>query len=168
MNCIKKLVAYIFYFLLCFFALVLLYLGAAFILPRISVERELVTSLDVTVYIYTNRAHTDIVVPAKTSMMDWTQELKYEYTSVADFSFAWLGIGWGDRGFYLDTPTWGDLTSRVAVGAAFGLGTTATHATYDRQIVEGNDCVKIVLSSLQYMRLVQYIQHSFQTDAHGH
>ncbi len=75
--------------------------------------------------------------------------------------------GWGDIGFYLETPEWSDLKASVAFKAASGLSTTAIHATYYKYLKEGADCKKIMISAAQYDRLIKYITESFQHDASG-
>jgi uncharacterized protein (TIGR02117 family) len=74
-------------------------------------------------------------------------------------------MGWGDKGFYLETPEWSDLKASVAFKAATGLSTTAIHATYYKKMKIGADCKSIIISEEQYQRLINYITESFQKDA---
>lgn len=150
-----------------FIALIGLYLLAAFVLSRIPVAAEEGGGNDVAIYILSNGVHTDIVVPVRTRQMDWSGLVPYRNTIGQDSSAAWVGFGWGDKGFYLETPTWGDLTPRVAFIAVSGLGTAAMHATFHRQLTEGDDCKRIMLSAGQYTRLVAYLRKSFAYDAGG-
>ena len=50
--------------------------------------------------------------------------------------FLQISIGWGDKGFYLDTPTWAELKLSTALIAGFGLGNAALHITYYDEIAE--------------------------------
>ena len=59
--------------------------------------------------ILTNGVHTDLVVPIKSAEIDWSKEIPIENTNSKSTNFNYLSIGWGDKGFYLDTPTWADL-----------------------------------------------------------
>lgn len=149
-------------------SIVLLYLTAAYILARIPVKGESQSEKDLEIYILTNGVHTDIVVPAVTAYEDWTKEIRYSDTRSNDSSNRYLAMGWGDKGFYLETPTWADLKASVAFKAATGLSTTAIHATYHRSMNLGDSCRKISISSAQYKRLIRYIKNSFQTDPRGH
>ena len=149
-------------------ALVLLYVVGAWSLSRISVPAEKSDGKEVTVFILSNGVHTDIIVPVRTSEMDWTQSVSFAHTTGRDSTMAWVGFGWGDKGFYLETPTWGDLTARVAFKAMFGLGNSAMHATFHHRVQEGPLCKRITMSRAQYQRLVAYIRNSFALDAHGH
>lgn len=143
------------------------YAICAWSLSRIEVPEEHDGPEVVTAYILSNGVHTDIVVPVHTAYKDWTEKVPYTNTVGRDSSAAWLGVGWGDKGFYLETPTWGDLTPRIAFKAMFGLGGSAVHATFHRQMEEGPLCKRISLSSAQYERLVAYIESSFQVDTRG-
>jgi uncharacterized protein (TIGR02117 family) len=152
-----------------FIAFVALYFLAAFILSRISVSREQTSDAPViAIYILTNGVHTDIVVPIKNDQMNWCKEVKFENTIAKDTTAQLVAFGWGDKGFYLNTPTWSQLKFSVAFKAAFALSTTAIHATFYKQLSENEDCHKISISKAQYARLVTYISESFKTDGAGH
>jgi uncharacterized protein (TIGR02117 family) len=123
---------------------------------------------DVAIYIITNGDHTDIVVPVKTAIADWSQEIKYEHISSHDTTAQYLALGWGDKGFFLSTPTWADLKFSTAFKAVFGLSTSAIHATFYKQLRENDQCKKIIISTSQYQRLVVFMKNSFITDSTGH
>ncbi len=146
----------------------LLYLIAAFSLSKIIIEKEENTSNDVTIYVLTNGVHTDIVVPVKSKQIDWSKEIKYTNAIAVDSTFNYLGMGWGDKEFYLNTPTWAELKASVAFRATFGLNTTAIHATYLKDLEENDTCIKMEISNEQYSRLIRFIKKSFKTDSKGH
>lgn len=151
-------------------AVVGLYLGVAFVLARIPVAKaDAHAPADVTIFIYTNGVHSDLVLPVKTAQIDWSQQLRYDRTLGNDPTFDYIGIGWGDKGFYMDTPTWAQLKASTAIKAGFWLSTTAMHATFYRAaaLAPGPACVPLHLSRAEYARLVQYIQASFRHDAAG-
>lgn len=145
----------------------LLYFGCEYCFSRIGVNREPVQGNDVTIYILTNGAHTDIVVPLRSEIMDWDTMVSVDDTVGKDQSVRYASFGWGDKGFYMDIPTWDDLTLKVAFNAMFWLSTTAMHVTFYREMTEGEDCVAINIGWDQYAELVRYISDSFQRDAHG-
>ncbi|AWG20270.1 urease-associated protein [Flavobacterium faecale] len=146
---------------------VLLYSLTAYCLSRITVDGEPQSSSDVTIYIQTNGVHTDIVVPIKSEQRDWSKNVLFKNTIAKDSTAQFLGMGWGDKGFYLETPTWADLKASVAFKAATGLSTTAIHVTYFKTITENESCKKINISKKQYRRLIAYIDTSFQKDLNG-
>lgn len=167
MNVIKKTASFILKFVLGFVAFALLYALSALIFSVWSVDKEPGTPNDVTIYILTNGAHTDIVVPVKTNIIDWSKEMSYQNTIAKDTTGKYIAFGWGDKGFYLNTPTWADLKLGTAFRAAFALSTSAIHATYHPDMQTDNNCRKITISNDQYKRIVAYIQSSFKLDASG-
>ncbi len=150
-----------------FVSFILLYLLSALLFSIWSVKKEAATSNDVAIYILTNGDHTDIVVPVKNDITDWSREISYDNTISRDTTGKYLAIGWGDKGFYLSTPTWADLRFSTAFKAAFALSTSAIHATYYQAMPESNDCIKIMISNDQYRRLIAFVDSSFIRDAAG-
>ncbi len=144
--------------------LLLLYVGAAYFIPKITIKAEQNTSKEIAIFIKTNGVHTDIVVPTKNDIIDWSQKFKFKDTDIADSTFQYLAIGWGDKGFYLETPTWAELKFSTAFKAAFALSTTALHTTYYQTMPENESCKKIQISKKQYKRLVNFIENSLDKD----
>ena len=149
------------FLLLSLIALPLLYVLAGMGLGRIGISEEKNTKKEMSIYILTNGVHTDLVLPVKTPQIDWSQHLKYENTQGKGTGYQYIAIGWGDKGFYLDTPTWADLKFSTAFYATTGLSTAAIHATYYRKMEENENCIKIDLSNSQYQRLIDFIQKDF-------
>jgi uncharacterized protein (TIGR02117 family) len=148
-------------------AFITLYLFSAYCLSRITLDKEANTKEEVPIYILTNGVHTDLVVPVTNEIYDWSQQVKFENTRAKNKAYRYLAMGWGDKGFYLETPEWKDLKASVAFKAAFALSTTAIHATYYETMKVGENCREIHISREQYQRLVNYISHSFQKDKDG-
>lgn len=164
---LKKYLKIIAKIILAFVAIILLYIIAAFILSSITVGGDENNKREVAIYILTNGVHTDIVVPTLSEQIDWSQEIKFENTVSKNSGFRYLAIGWGDRGFYLETPRWEDLKFSVAFKATFGLGKSAMHTTYYSRMVESERCRKIMISKEQYARLIEYISGSLARDSSG-
>ncbi|WP_445452025.1 TIGR02117 family protein [Flavobacterium sp. 25HG05S-40] len=142
------------------------YTLAAFSLSKITVNSDAAAQpKEVSIYILTNGVHTDLVVPIKNDIKDWSQEIKVENTKAKDSTAQFIAFGWGDKGFYLNTPQWSDLKASTAFNAAFGLGNSAMHATFFKSLTESKSCVKIAVSKDNYEKLVQYIEATFQYDA---
>lgn len=132
------------------------------VLPKIKIEGQNINSKDVSIYIKTNGVHTDIVVPVVTDYMDWSKIVSFNHTLSKDTTFRFLALGWGDKGFYLETPQWSDLKASVAFKAAFGLSSTAIHATFYHEMIENDSCIRLDLSKEQYQQLTNYIMNSFE------
>lgn len=146
----------------------MLYVVVGVLLSYITVNEEPNQPEDVAIYILTNGVHTDIVMPVKTKIIDWSTELKYSQPEKANSNYSLIAIGWGDKGFYLQTPTWADLKFSTAFKAATGTGSTAIHTTYYRNVRETKNCRKIMISWAQYEQLVSFINASFQKNETGH
>lgn len=143
-----------------------IYVLAAFSLSRITVNSDAESQArEVPIYIMTNGVHTDLVLPIKSDIKDWSQEIKFENTQAQDSTNNFIAFGWGDKGFYLNTPEWSDLKASTAFNAAFGLSTSAMHTTFYKSLRESKTCVKITVSNENYQKLVDYIESGFQHDA---
>ncbi len=162
-SLIKILVKYIGFSIAFVIILILLYLLCAFILSRIGVsEDKNIVNKTIPCYILTNGVHTDIVIPVFNSIMDWNTFLDYRDCTSIDSTNIYIGFGWGDKGFYLETPTWSDLKASTASKAAFGLSSSAMHVTwFQSELKESESCVKFFVSEEQYKLLVDYIRKSF-------
>ena len=156
------------YGLISFMAFLVVYAGAALVIPRIPVAKaDPNAPADVTVYLHTNGVHTDIVLPVVSPEFDWRPLLPYANLPSQDSSLPYIGFGWGDKGFYLDTPTWAELKLSTALKAAFWLGSAAMHTTYFRTMTPGPETIELHLSRAEYARLIDYIRTSFRQDAQG-
>ncbi|MBS0027151.1 TIGR02117 family protein [Chitinophaga sp. 2R12] len=144
-----------------------IYLLSAYTLSRMSTSREEVNDADITIYILTNGVHTDLVVPVRNTQIDWSTRIPFHYTAGNDTTATLLAFGWGDKGFYLETPTWNDLKASTAFKAAFNLSASAIHATYYRSLAESESCRAILINKAQYARLIAYINNSFRTGPDG-
>lgn len=164
---LKKVLRTIAWAILIFVTFVSCWLLAALLLPLFTVNPHPVGGQDVVIYIQTNGDHTDVVVPVKNQVKDWNEEISYQNTKSKDTTAKYVAIGWGDKGFYLNTPTWSQLKFSVAFKAAFALSTSAIHTTFCKELKEDNDYKKMLISNEQYKKLVAYIDDSFIRDAQG-
>jgi uncharacterized protein (TIGR02117 family) len=155
--------------LLVFIGLVLLYLLCVWLLPKIPVNRGFTEPASgVTIYIESNGVHTDVVVPVKHELIDWTSYIPFSDFENAGPSCSWMAFGWGDKGFYLETPTWADLKFSTAFEAVLFLGSTAMHVTCKQAPEDDPEYVReLVITEEQYQKLIAYIIDSFEKDASG-
>ena len=160
MKTIKKLLKYFAIFILSLFA----YLLIVSLLSFVSVNKDVSENQkEIPIYILTNGVHTDIVLPIKNEHHDWSTQLKFEHTKSKDTMYQYVALGWGDKGFYLETPTWADLKASTALKAASGLSTSAMHVTFYKHLKENQSCKKIQISLENYKKLITFINESFQT-----
>ncbi|UOE42259.1 TIGR02117 family protein [Chryseobacterium suipulveris] len=164
----KKLIINILKAIWVFIGFIVLYLLCGYLIPFIEVPAKKVSETkNVEIFILTNGVHTDLVVPIKSAEYDWSKEIRFENTLSKREDFKYLAIGWGDKGFYLETPTWAELKPSVAVKAAFWLSESAMHCTFYDQMQVGKDCKSIQLTSQQYQDLIKFINDKFDRDANG-
>lgn len=148
--------------------IVIIYVLLGFALPFISVSaKDDGQKKDIPIYIYTNGVHTDIVMPVKNDLQDWSLKIPFANIKSGKTDYNYIGIGWGDKGFYLDTPTWADLKFSTAVKATFWLSDSAMHCTYYNTMNEGDDCKMIMISRSQYENLVKFVENKFDRDQNG-
>lgn len=161
---LKQVLKFIGRFVLAILIFLVVYVIIAFTAAHIPVNSSPEKSDDVTIYINTNGVHTDIMVPVKNQIKDWTTAIRYDQTKAKDSLMTYIAFGWGDKGFYLDTPEWSDLKASTAAKAAFYLGTSAMHTKFYNTVKEDAECVKVTISKKDYQDMVKYIEDSFRLD----
>ena len=149
-------------------ALLLLYLLAAVAGGLIAVNRDrpLVAS-GIEVYIVTNGIHTDVVVPIRTDIVDWSRLLPGWDLAIALGLHDYLAFGWGDRDFYLTTPSWDDLRLSTALKALTGLDASVVHVEAMPRPFRGPNSRLVVLTPEEYRHLADYLAASFLRDGAG-
>jgi uncharacterized protein (TIGR02117 family) len=156
------------YAILSFMVFIGLYFFVAWGLSRVCVKAEAADNKDITIFILSNGVHTDIVMPLKNEQINWTQYFKFSNTKGQDTTALYVATGWGDKGFYLNTPSWAELKFSTAFKAAFALSNSAIHATFYKKVSENDKCKRINISKEQYLRLIDYVKNSLDFDANGH
>lgn len=122
----------------------------------------------VTIFLRTNGVHTWIVVPKVNAVIDWrpyapAEHLRDQRWGAADH----VAFGYGNREFYLNTPTWADLSPRTAALALFGSGPSLLHVEHDHQPRENEWTRRLTITADQYRRLADYIRRRFRLDSRG-
>lgn len=151
-------------FLISLIGLITAYIIVALVLSLIPIKQEVDIKPEMSIYILTNGVHTDIVVPVKSEQIDWSEEVRFTNTLSKDSTYNYIGFGWGNKDFYLNTPEWTDLKLNIALKATLGFGESAVHTTFFKNIMEGKHCKRIEISKEQYQRLIHYIEASFKRD----
>lgn len=106
------------------FSFLVLYVVSVYLISKITVNSDVAQVEEqnaIPIYILSNGVHTDIVVPIKNEIKDWRNEIQFNQTQSKDSLMNFIAFGWGDKGFYLDTPEWSDLKASTACKAAFGI-----------------------------------------------
>ncbi|HZF86726.1 MAG TPA: TIGR02117 family protein [Burkholderiaceae bacterium] len=115
----------------------------------------------ITAFVVSNGVHTDLVLPLQAGGIDWRRDFPPSQARAAPADAAWIGFGWGDREFYLNTPTWADLTLRRALGALVGTNPSLLHVSWlaTAQLRPGSTW-QLTLTPAQYARLAAHVRAS--------
>lgn len=117
------------------------------------------------IYIVDNGIHTGIVVPAA----GWGDRVRpQDFRDPRYAGHRWRSFGWGDRAFYVETPTWSDVRPLTVLAAAFGSDRTVMHVDAIAEPRPGPDVRSIVLRDDEYARLIGFIRASFAGGAAFH
>jgi len=121
---------------------------------------ELKTDGDVCIYVQSNGVHTDVCLPVENKQVNWLNFIPRD-AFPEDANFDYVTIGWGDKGFFLDTPTWAELKVSTALNAAFLPSPTAMHVEYTEKPAEDEMHRPVYLSRADYARLIKFVKKSF-------
>jgi uncharacterized protein (TIGR02117 family) len=139
-----------------------LYFAAAGVLSHVPVNHDWREPADgVTIYLASNGIHTGIVVPVTSAGMDWRGRVRTSDLPDPKLAGPWLLFGWGDREFYVNTPTWKDLRPGTALSAVFGSGQTLVHVDHFGDFYADADMRPLRLTTEEYRRLSDFIERTF-------
>lgn len=137
-----------------------MWLVAAFALSSIKLNTDYIAppSNGIEIYISSNGVHTDFVLPVNNKICNWNTILPLSDFNGADSTWTHIAFGWGNKDFYVNTPTWNDLTFTTAFKAAFGIGSAAMHVTrYRTKPAVSKNCKRYIITEEQYNKLVNYL-----------
>lgn len=113
------------------------------------------------IYLLSNEIHTDIVVPLKNEVFNW--ESFFNPDDFTERPSEWIEIGWGDRQFYFEMPTWDKFTLSLALDALFTRDPGIIHVNYlsaHPEFYSSHRRIKISYGT--YQKLVNEIQKRFK------
>ena len=117
------------------------------------------------IFVESNGVHTGIIVPkvAVAVGVDWRGVARAEDLRDPRFAgYDHVAFGWGEKTFYLETPTWADVKLRTVLAAATGSTRTLMHVEHLPVPRAGDGAREIVVTPAQYRRLAAYIRASFR------
>lgn len=115
----------------------------------------------VTIWIEDNGVHTGIVMPKQAAGIDWRGD--FPARDLADPRYGahgYVAIGWGERQFFLGTPTWWDIRPSTILRAAIGSDETLLHVEHVARPLPSEHVRPVVLTPDEYQRLVDVIRAS--------
>lgn len=115
----------------------------------------------VTVWVENNGIHTDLVMPKRAAGVDWRFVFKADAIGNPRFAGSeFVAVGWGERRFFLETPTWWDVRAETVVAAALGSNETVLPVKHIARPVEGERVQRVVLREAEYRRLAEFVRAS--------
>ena len=114
----------------------------------------------VRIHVVSNGVHTDLLLPRDAAGVDWRLEFPVGDFRAAAPDAAYLGFGWGDRDFYMETRSWADVRPGLVWRALTGDGPTALKVGNYREPTPGDQVATQLLSEQEYHRLVAYLRRS--------
>ncbi len=115
------------------------------------------------IFVESNGVHTGIIVPKVAAGVDWRGVARAEDLRDPRYgAFDHVAFGWGEKTFYLETPTWADVKLRTVVASAVGSDWTLMHVDHLPRPRAGDGAREIVVTLAQYRRLAAYIRASFR------
>ena len=160
---VKKCFRFLIFSLVIFISCILIYIACAFIFSRITIEGHKEKKARHTVFLMKSGIHMDFLLPICNELKDWQEEFPISNTRSKDSTYKKIAIGWGSKDFYMNTPTWDDLTIKIFLISNFGLGSSAIHVKYYTDTFpKDSKTVSLNLSDNQYKKLVKYIENSLK------
>jgi len=146
--------------ILFFLSILLLYLISALFLSLLRTRPiELSCRADKEISISTNGVHLDIVLPVEYVHPELLEKLNILKGT------KYVSFGWGDQEFYINTPTWADLTFPIAFNALFLKSKTVMHVTCYQSSYQSWRRLDLCNSQLDLLN--QYIESSFTKKENG-
>lgn len=147
----------------------LVYIGAGWGLAWIPTNSDFRADPNgVEIAVVHNGLHTDVILPLKTPQSDW-----WECFSADDFScdasvYRFASMGWGNRAFYLETPTWSDVRMTTVAKALAGIGDSVLHVDLFYDLPPASEsCRHIRISTAHYTRLVERVRDTLTLRSDG-
>lgn len=124
------------------------YLLIALLLTYITVNEEVKAVREESIYLKSNGIHLDLILPS-TSIKIVPVKSKY------------ISIGWGDKDFYLKTPSFNDLTFSTAFKALLLKSESLLHLTNYNKVDES--WIEIRVSTEQLNNMANQINEQFDS-----
>ena len=121
----------------------------------------------VRIYVVSNGVHTDLLLPRDAAGVNWRDEFPASDFRAAAEDAAYLGFGWGDRAFYMATPSWSDVSFGLIWRALVGAGPAVLKVGNYLEPAPGDRVATELLTEQEYHRLAGYLRRSLVRDADG-
>ncbi|CAN5371207.1 TIGR02117 family protein [soil metagenome] len=117
----------------------------------------------VQIWVESNGVHTGLVLPKVAAGIDWRGLARPEHLADPRYGgYDHIAFGWGERTFYVETPTWADVRPKTVLAAAIGSDRTLMHVDHLPAPAPGAWVRPITLRPAEYRRLAAFIRASFE------
>ena len=116
------------------------------------------------IFIISNPVHADVVLPVRTDVINWRDYFPRSCFAEDTGGATHVTIGWGDRGFFIHTPTWSDLRLSIASKALLWPSSACLHVGMTKVEYLPKDARSVRISREQYKKLVEFVSSTFQLD----
>ena len=158
---INRIISFGKYGLIGLAAILLIYLLTAAILSIMpaSPAEKITCDQDQMVYVASNGVHLDFIIPKEHLSDSFIQELRLPS------AISHIAVGWGDREFYIETPTWDDLNLVTAFKALFINTESAVHVVGIERVHQ--HWSQVPLCQHQMASLMEYVDQTFSRNPDG-
>jgi len=144
---------------------VLLAFVGAVLIGLCPVNRDFVNAEQgVELFVYVDAAHSEVIMPVQNAVRDWSP-----WFSASDFknlsgNETYISFGWGDRDFFLTTPTWDDIRASTVARSMLMPTGTVMHVMLSAKPAEAERYSRVVIDEAAYARLVSFVESHFVLD----
>ncbi len=121
----------------------------------------------VEIFVFSGEFHSDIILPLQSGTQDWTTDFPSSDFQLDPYEATHVAIGWGERNFYLHTPTWSDLKISTAAKALLIPSDTVMHVEMTVRPEYGDRYRSVQVSQTQYESITAFVNQSFARDENG-
>jgi uncharacterized protein (TIGR02117 family) len=122
----------------------------------------------VIIFVRSNEIHTDLVLPLNDpqSDIDWRAFFPAEHFRDDIRQARYVALGWGERVFYMQTPTWQEAKIGSVCGALFLPSESVLHVEFLSFAGADTWTREVHVSRAQYETLVEHIQTTLRHNKH--
>ena len=115
----------------------------------------------VVIYVAGTLAHTELILPVAAAGHDWRQRIRGTHFPDGRPPSAFLSFSWGERNFFLTTPTWSEFRLSAGLRALLFGHETLVHVY---RLDSAPAAAPIRLSEPAYRRLVTHLEARFHPE----
>ncbi len=143
-------------------AIVATYFVVAFFGMAIPIHRKFQHQNNgIDIFLTSNGMHVDFVVPTQNALYDWSQIIGNSSYLKDLKNYTYLGLGWGDRDFFLKVDSWDSVPKKVGARALLLPTPSLMHVTGYDELPANKTVKKVSISKSQYLNLCNFIQNRF-------